>query len=91
MTLLVKFITPGDAEKADTLVSLRLSPSQAPGFESAYLKNVNSYQKVVNYKNIYHICLYIFVVDNLLIASPVFDIYAFKVGQRESVQKEECV
>ena len=35
--------------------------------------------------------IYIFVVDNFLIAGYVFEIRAFKVGERESVRKEEGV
>ena len=42
-----------DAEKSDTLVSLRPLPlfSQIAIFKSAYCKSVKSYQKVDNYKN----------------------------------------
>ena len=40
----------GDPEKLNIL--LFLHTLSLPNFESAYLESVNSYQKVVNYKNI---------------------------------------
>ena len=43
-----------------------------------YLKSGRSYEKIVNYKNKDHNLIYIFVVDNILIAPPTFEICAFK-------------
>ena len=57
-----------------------------PEFENAYLKNVRRYQKVVNYKNIYQILLFIFVVNSFFIAVHALKIHAVKVrlvGARE--------
>ena len=61
-----------ETQRSGDLFSHTLSPTS--NFEGAYLKGVNSYLKVVNYKNVGNFKGYIFVVDNFFIASPLVEI-----------------